>query len=688
MAPFSIPTTRPSNTAAHGSTGPWCATTTSRRASSGRTTSARWTSPTASTRRRRPWGVASTASCSTSTSSAARSSSPRRSAAGKASLRIVASPIRVRSGPMLRYADHERAVVWLETVTPAMVRVRCTSASGGKPSMHWASTVRAGGRHFAAVEITGLQQQTYYRYTVDLAPLPAHGEIPVTPEAIAAAFPELSAPVARGDDRAAEAGLARRQRMDRLPHAAPEIRRPPALRDRFVPLVSGRCQRRHGLGPRHAERPRAVARDQPQRQGEVAGLPVLRRRPDLLRRDRRRSRRHARPGTLRGAHSGAGRSGGDGARQAGRRRLGRPFRASLQGLHDAGQDAGRPRQGRPRRARQARSPLPGDQGLLLPLRASERQGNARDPPSADDGVGPGAGRQDQQAEGLRPGTRAAGDRSEAEYPQRLAFAYFLPHWNAALDPGLRRNPMAGRFLAHNFLLWDLPFFEAHLPRIVDSSNLAIVVAKIAATTPRREAGMPPTLPSTPISTSARGRPCARCARCWRTSRRSSCSTITRRPTTGTAGLSWVRMLHNKNDALRAVAQDPDRRPGRLLDLPGLVQQGAVAMALPTICASRRCATRKRPAATPCRTCAGTSMPTASRRSRRVVPRRRSRPGSASTGTTGCPSIRPSWCPTAARENSWSRRTRRFASSTTTIRRAGRCRRPSIPRSSTGCARSW
>ena len=52
----------------------------------------------------------------------------------------------------------------------------------------------------------------------------------------------------QSDGRAAEAGLARRQRMDRLPHAPPEIRRPPALRDRFVPLVSGRCQRRHRTG--------------------------------------------------------------------------------------------------------------------------------------------------------------------------------------------------------------------------------------------------------------------------------------------------------------------------------------------------------------------------------------------------------------------------------------------------------
>ena len=41
---------------------------------------------------------------------------------GQGQLRLVASPTRVRSGPMLRYVDHERAVVWLETVTPAIDR--------------------------------------------------------------------------------------------------------------------------------------------------------------------------------------------------------------------------------------------------------------------------------------------------------------------------------------------------------------------------------------------------------------------------------------------------------------------------------------------------------------------------------------------------------------------------------------
>ena len=148
--------------------------------------------------------------------------------------------------------------------------------------------------------------------------------------------------------------------------------------------------------------------------------------------------------TICGAHSGAGRSGGDGARQAGRRRLGGPFRASLQGLHDAGQDAGRPRQGRPRRARPS---------SIAATRRSRTSTSAYAPLNDKEmreirhrlmtGVGPGAGRQDQQAEGLRPGTRAAGDRGEALNTRSGSFRYFLPHWNAALDPGLRRQPDGG-----------------------------------------------------------------------------------------------------------------------------------------------------------------------------------------------------------------------------------------------------
>ena len=170
-----------------------------------------------------------------------------------------------------------------------------------------------------------------------------------------------------------------------------------------------------------------------------------------------------------------------------------------------------------------------------------------------------------------------------------SFRYFLPHWNAALDPGLRRNPMAGRFLAHNFLLWDLPFFEAHLPRIVDSSNLAIVVAN--------ERGH---------ESPAGSRHAADFAeyaylyeRAW-TAVREVRPLLAHIPTflmlddheaTDDWNVGPVVGAHaaQQERCAAAVAQDPDRRPGRLLDLPGLVQQGAVAMDLPTIYASRRCA---------------------------------------------------------------------------------------------------
>jgi hypothetical protein len=57
---------------------------------------------------------------------------------------------------LLRYTDHERAIVWLETVTPAMVRVRCKRVNDG--FFKSASTVRVGAI-FCAVE-SPLQQQT------------------------------------------------------------------------------------------------------------------------------------------------------------------------------------------------------------------------------------------------------------------------------------------------------------------------------------------------------------------------------------------------------------------------------------------------------------------------------------------------------------------------------------------------
>ncbi len=107
-------------------------------------------------------------------------------------VQISATPVRIRVGPFVRYADHERAVIWLETVTPAMVRVRYRFAGGATESKRHASTVRVGGRYFAAVEIDGLAADAFHDYTVELAPLPAIGPVPVEDGAVAAAFPTLT----------------------------------------------------------------------------------------------------------------------------------------------------------------------------------------------------------------------------------------------------------------------------------------------------------------------------------------------------------------------------------------------------------------------------------------------------------------------------------------------------------------
>ena len=149
------------------------------------------------------------------------------------------------------------------------------------------------------------------------------------------------------------------------------------------------------------------------------------------------------------------------------------------------------------------------------------------------------------------------------------------------------------------------------------------------------------------------------------------------------------MLHNENDELRHVAQDADRRlaaywvyQGWCNKAPSQWPADDPRVAALAERASDRHATRCRSL----RRCIHSACftPGAAERSQR----RRFQPGSASTGTTGCRSIRPSWCPTAARAGSWSR-------PTTTLRvidhddpaQAAACRRPSTTRSSPGCAAS-
>jgi hypothetical protein len=111
-------------------------------------------------------------------------------------VRIRAVPVQLRAGPFVRYADHMRAVIWLESVTPCIARVCFRKTGTAKESWRYASTVRVGGRHFAAVELDLLDAGQFYDYTLALAPLPVAGPIPYAPADLEAAFPALTPAVA------------------------------------------------------------------------------------------------------------------------------------------------------------------------------------------------------------------------------------------------------------------------------------------------------------------------------------------------------------------------------------------------------------------------------------------------------------------------------------------------------------
>ena len=99
-------------------------------------------------------------------------------------------PISIRLGPIVRYTDARRALVWIELETPALVRVtygraaqqRERPAAGDVPpktDMRHACSVRVGGRHYALVWLDGLQADTGYQYTLALAPQPIAGPLPL-----------------------------------------------------------------------------------------------------------------------------------------------------------------------------------------------------------------------------------------------------------------------------------------------------------------------------------------------------------------------------------------------------------------------------------------------------------------------------------------------------------------------------
>ena len=111
-------------------------------------------------------------------------------AAGKRAT-LQAAPLRIRTGPLVRYTSADEAVIWLELETPCLVRVSyCKMTeqrqaprpgprfdSKGCERRH-AATVRVGGRSFAMVILDKLAEDTLYRYTIELAPMLAVDPIP------------------------------------------------------------------------------------------------------------------------------------------------------------------------------------------------------------------------------------------------------------------------------------------------------------------------------------------------------------------------------------------------------------------------------------------------------------------------------------------------------------------------------
>ena len=116
-------------------------------------------------------------------------------AAGKGKTAVLSAwPVRIRVGPLVRFVNADTALIWVETRTPAMVRVRFDKKANARGSLRdsFASTVRVGGRHYAMVELDKLTEDTLYEYTLELASQPAEGGILIEQAQIKDNFPKLS----------------------------------------------------------------------------------------------------------------------------------------------------------------------------------------------------------------------------------------------------------------------------------------------------------------------------------------------------------------------------------------------------------------------------------------------------------------------------------------------------------------
>ncbi|MCA1634397.1 MAG: hypothetical protein LC802_12060 [Acidobacteria bacterium] len=386
-------------------------------------------------------------------------------------VRIRATPASLRVGPFVRYTDHQCAMIWLETVAPSMVRVRYKKASGGGESARYDSTVRVGGRHFAAVELVGLEADKFYIYTVELAPLPASGLIPVEQEDFKNVFPKLTSAVVSS----------LKKQLTPLSLSNNEWLAFRTLRhtyDQGLRFATGSCRWYPG----------------DKRGGKDWGPDMLDGLGDWL-------RLHPKdqwPNFLffSGDQIYSDVIGDDHGEMLIRGR----FAARIPGPSDAsmsardklvdGAWAGR----FAHRYRAYKDPEP---KLVAYVNDSLKKLDEiyRRHPVIKDIYHRFPGNDSKESRVLAYqlmsrlawglGGQVSNEKTYAEARSLLqtvdklnmgagSYRAFVPHWEAGSNKVVQRHPMARSYLSHNFLLWDIPNFEPFLPTVIAGSNIAIV----------------------------------------------------------------------------------------------------------------------------------------------------------------------------------------------------------------------
>jgi hypothetical protein len=377
-------------------------------------------------------------------------------------VRICAQPAQLRVGPFVRYADHERAVIWMETTTPCMVRVRFKAGQGAE-SARYVATIRVGGRHFGAVELDPLPEGGFFDYTVELAPLPATGAVPVSQAELALAFPALTAPVTDSiKKQLASASLTHNEWL-----SARTLHR---RYDRQLRFATSSCRwypgdKKDGKdhGPDMLDRLGGWLRVTPKSEwpqflffggDQIYSDEIGDDHGELLVRGRFASRipgpaDPAAPSArlVDGAWAGrfAHRYRAYKAPQAKQLDVIRKSLVTLDDLHQRYPDI--------RGIYKEYPDLDPEQALRRrydTLHNRRTLGGAK--AEADDE------RKAHQALAALPQVKALETYAG---PYRV----FLAHWNAGLHAELQRNPMVRKYLSHNFLLWRIPDFEHQLPTI-------------------------------------------------------------------------------------------------------------------------------------------------------------------------------------------------------------------------------